>query len=164
MTEGQELTVINQGASPDTTAGRIALPPILEGCYTLSIEEAVRQFVLGVPELLERWISRRASPHTQRAYRQDLFTFIGFAGIAWPEQATALFSVKVAQIHAYRDWMLARSDAPKTINRRVSSLSSFYKFLAAKLRLPIIVPVALRSRPDTLHRDPRSRQYLRHAG
>jgi site-specific recombinase XerD len=142
LTEGQELTVINQGASPDTTAGRIALPPILEGCYTLSIEEAVRQFVLGVPELLERWISRRASPHTQRAYRQDLFTFIGFAGIAWPEQATALFSVKVAQIHAYRDWMLARSDAPKTINRRISSLSGFFRFLrevAAELRLPIQV-------------------------
>jgi site-specific recombinase XerD len=92
--------------------------------------------------LLERWISRRASPHTQRAYRQDLFTFIAFAGIAWPQQASALFSVKVAQIHAYRDWMLARGDAPKTINRRISSLSGFFRFLrevAAELRLPIQV-------------------------
>jgi site-specific recombinase XerD len=121
---------------------RLALPPILEGCYTASIEEAVRRFVLGVPELLERWISRRASRHTQRAYRQDLFTFIGFAGIAWPEQAPALFRVTVAQVHSYRDWMIARGDAPKTINRRIASLSGFFRFLrevAAELRLPIQV-------------------------
>jgi site-specific recombinase XerD len=98
--------------------------------------------VLGVPEMLERWISRRASLHTQRAYRQDLFTFSGFAGIAWPEQAQDLFTITVAQVHAYRDWMLSRGDAPKTINRRVSSLSGFFKFLrevAAEMRLPIQV-------------------------
>lgn len=39
--------------------------------------------------------------------------------------------------------MAKHSGAPKTINRRISSLSSFYKFLsgaAAELRLPITVP------------------------
>lgn len=101
----------------------LALPPIPDGCYTDSIEEARRQFVLGVPELLERWISRRASRHTQRAYRQDLLTFIRFAGFAWPGDAPVLFRIKVAEVHAYRDWMISRGDAPKTINRRNASLS-----------------------------------------
>src|ERR1700744_4238802 len=39
--------------------------------------------------------------------------------------------------------LLATNAAPKTINRRVSSLSSFYKYLggaAAELRLPVTVP------------------------
>ena len=39
--------------------------------------------------------------------------------------------------------MLAASKAPKTLNRRISSLSSFYKYLAGaatELRLPINVP------------------------
>jgi hypothetical protein len=118
------------------------LPPILDGCATASIEEARKRFVLGVPELLERWISRRASAHTQRAYRQDLFTFIGFVGIAWPEQAPALFRITVREVHAYRDWMIGRGDAPKTVNRRIASLSGFFRFLrevAGELRLPIQV-------------------------
>ena len=143
MTAHQELTVLNEPPSTsEVTAGSIVLPPILEGCYTVSVEERVRRFVLGLPEMLERWISRRASPHTQRAYRQDLFTFIAFAEIAWPVEAPALFNVSVAQVHKYRDWMIARGDAPKTVNRRISSLSGFYRFLrevAAELRLPIQV-------------------------
>jgi site-specific recombinase XerD len=142
LVEDKELTLIKHSKLSESTDGRLALPPILEGCYTDCIEEARRQFVLGVPELLERWISRRASRHTQRAYRQDLFTFIAFSGIAWPDQAPALFRITVAQVHAYRDWMMARGDAPKTINRRIASLSGFFRFLrevAAELRLPIQV-------------------------
>ena len=38
--------------------------------------------------------------------------------------------------------MMAETKAPKTLNRRISSLSSFYKYLAgaAELRLPVNVP------------------------
>jgi site-specific recombinase XerD len=137
----QELTI--RDAEPEALAAdRKLLPPILEGCYTLSVEEKAWRFVASVPEMLERWISRRASPHTQRAYRQDLFTFIGFAQIRWPDDAAALFAVTVGQVHSYRDWMIAQGDAPKTINRRISSLSGFFKFLrevAAEMRLPIQV-------------------------
>jgi site-specific recombinase XerD len=139
---GNQLAILPHPPAPKVADDRLALPPILNGCYTDSIEEARRQFVHGIPELLERWISRRASRHTQRAYRQDLFTFIRFAGIAWPGEAPALFRIKVAEVQAYRDWMMARSDAPKTINRRIASLSGFFRFLrevAAELRLPIQV-------------------------
>jgi site-specific recombinase XerD len=92
----QELIISDagQGVAKNGCAGS-ALPPILEGCYTLAVEDKTRRFVAGVPEMLERWISRRSSPHTQRAYRQDLFAFIGFAGLHWPDEAAKLFSVDV---------------------------------------------------------------------
>jgi site-specific recombinase XerD len=147
MTTQEELTVLQEdvhGRLPVTAdaSGRTFLPPILEGYSTLSVEEKVRRFVLDLSEMLERWISRRSSPHTQRAYRQDLFTFIRFAGLRWPEDSAALFAITVGQVHSYRDWMTAQGDAPKTINRRIASLSGFFKFLrevAAELRLPIQV-------------------------
>lgn len=63
--------------------------------------------------------------------------------LSWPDDASKLLQVSVQTVQAYRDWLLADGAAPKTINRRVSSLSGFYKFLtasAAELRLPIIVP------------------------
>ena len=43
----------------------------------------------------------------------------------------------------FRDHLQEKNAAPKTLNRRISSLSSFYKYLAAaaaELRLPITVP------------------------
>src|SRR5205823_2088538 len=49
-----------------------------------------------------------------------------------------------ADVLAFRDMMLEdESKAPKTINRRIASLSSFYKYLqgvASEFRLPITVP------------------------
>ena len=87
--------------------------------------------------------------------------FTTFRGIKWPVDATLLLTVSVADVQAWRDLMVEDDKAPKTINRRVSSLSSFYKYLhgvAAELRLPIttfgitnfrellkLVPVGLRS-------------------
>jgi site-specific recombinase XerD len=132
------------GSAPLRSAVRNStlLPPVLDGHATRSVEDKVQRFVLNVPEMLERWISRRTSPHTQRAYRQDLFTFIAFADLRWPEDSVSLFGITVGQVHAYRDWMVTRGDAPKTINRRISSLAGFFKFLrevAAELRLPIQV-------------------------
>jgi len=44
---------------------------------------------------------------------------------------------------AFREQLVEKNAAPKTINRRISSLSSFYKYLAAaaaEMRLPITVP------------------------
>jgi integrase len=46
-------------------------------------------------------------------------------------------------VQRWRDAMTAATKAPKTLNRRISSLSSFYKYLAgaaAELRLPVNVP------------------------
>jgi site-specific recombinase XerD len=120
------------------------LPPILRGQATRDVEEQVRQFVFSVAALYETWLGRRTSPHTRRAYDQDVMNFVsGYLGLEWPGQASELLRVSVQTVQAYRDWLKARPAAPKTINRRIASLSSFYKFLgaaAAELRLPIVVP------------------------
>ena len=119
------------------------LPPILAGATTPAVRKRVEQFFFSLASILESWVARRQSPHTQRAYREDVMSFVKFMGIAWPDQATALLSVSVKDVVAFRDQLIARNAAPKTLNRRISSLSSFYKYLAAaaaELRLPITVP------------------------
>jgi site-specific recombinase XerD len=120
------------------------LPPILLGKATPEVQEQVGAFCFSIPELYESWLNRRPSPHTKRAYDQDIMAFArGFLKLDWPQQAHELLRVSVHQTQAYRAALADQGTAPKTINRRVSSLSSFYKYLAAaaaELRLPIIVP------------------------
>jgi len=67
----------------------------------------------------------------------------GYLGLRWPEDASKFLQISVQTVQGYRDFLVASNAAPKTINRRTSSLSGFYKYLAAsaaELRLPIIVP------------------------
>jgi len=119
------------------------LPPILAGQVTPDVRKRVEQFFFSVASCFEAWVARRQSRHTQRAYREDVMAFVRFMGIAWPEQATALLSVSIKDVQAFRDHLQLKNAAPKTLNRRISSLSSFYKYLAAaaaELRLPITVP------------------------
>ena len=119
------------------------LPPILVGRYTPAVEAQVKQFYLSVAGIFERWVARRSSQHTQRAYRQDVMDFVKFLGVCWPEESTHLFTVSVADVLGFRDLMVEEDKAPKTINRRIASLSSFYKYLqgvASEFRLPITVP------------------------
>jgi site-specific recombinase XerD len=118
------------------------LPPVLAGHRTGHVRERVEQFYLSVAEIFERWVARRKSHHTQRAYREDVMRFVRFMGFEWPRNAPDLLTVTLKDVQAFRDEMLAKNAAPKTLNRRISSLSSFYKYLgaaAAELRLPVTV-------------------------
>jgi site-specific recombinase XerD len=122
-------------------AGR--MPPILAGQATAAIERRVERFYLSVSAIFEAWVARKASLHTRRAYRQDLEALIEHLDFDWPLEATKLLTVSVADVMAWRDGLCVAELAPKTINRRISSVSSFYKYLqavAAELRLPIVVP------------------------
>jgi site-specific recombinase XerD len=120
------------------------LPPILHRQVTKEVEEQVRQFVFSVAAIYETWLGRRTSPHTRRAYDQDAMHFVrGYLKLDWPDQGSELLRISVPTVQSYRDWLAANSSAPKTMNRRISSLSSSYKYLgaaAAELRLPIFVP------------------------
>ncbi|TWU59611.1 tyrosine-type recombinase/integrase [Crateriforma conspicua] len=136
------------------------LPPILAGQQTPTTQKKVERFYLSLEEMLERWITRRQSPHTQRAYRQDIESLLSFLPIVWPRDSLQLLTVTVADVQRWRDAMIAGGKAPKTINRRVSSVSSFFKYLqgvAAELRLPITVPnpahaqFIARSSTDPIH-------------
>src|SRR3954452_13002228 len=124
----------------DETRG---LPPILMGRHPAAVEAQVRGFYQSVAQVFDRWVTRRSSAHTQRAYRQDVLSFVEFLELRWPEESPGLFTVTVADVLAFRDAMLAEDKAPKTINRRIASISSFYKYLqgcASEFRLPITVP------------------------
>jgi integrase/recombinase XerC len=119
------------------------LPPILEGRATPDVKRRVGQFYFSVASCFESWVTRRQSRHTQRAYREDVMAFVKFLGIAWPTDSWRLLQASIKDVQAFRDELVARDLAPKTLNRRISSLSSFYKYLAAaaaELRLPITVP------------------------
>jgi integrase/recombinase XerC len=119
------------------------LPPILAGNFNPTVKKRVEQFYFSVASIFETWVTRRRSPHTQRAYRADVMSFVRFLEIEWPGESTSLLSAGVKNVQAFRDLLLEKNAAPKTINRRISSVSSFYKYLAAaaaELRLPITVP------------------------
>src|SRR5438093_4575986 len=119
------------------------LPPILAGSFTPAVKERVGRFYASVAEIFEAWVTRRQSPHTQRAYREDVMGFVRFLAIDWPAESWRLLQTTIKDVLAFRDELVARDAAPKTLNRRISSLSSFYKYLAAaaaELRLPITVP------------------------
>lgn len=125
------------------------LPPILAGQATPATAERVRDFYLSVADLFEKWVQRRQSPHTQRAYRQDAMAFIRFLGkiwpegLRWPEDSWKLLTVSLDDVIRWRESLIEAEAAPKTLNRRISSLSSLYKYMgaaAAELRLPITVP------------------------
>lgn len=119
------------------------LPPILAGNQTPATARKVEQFYYSVAGIFEAWVKRRNSPHTQRAYREDVMSFVRFLEIEWPQQAVRLLAASVGDVQRFRDSLSEGGRAPKTINRRIASLSSLYKFIAAsaaELRLPITVP------------------------
>src|ERR1017187_772943 len=121
----------------------VPLPPILAGQFTPDIQEKVERFYFSVAAIFETWVKRRPSKHTQRAYREDIMAFVRFVGIRWPEHSMQLLAVSIGDVQAFRDWLSETGAAAKTINRRISSLSSFYKYLrgaSEELRLPISVP------------------------
>jgi len=121
----------------------VPLPPILAGQVTPEIKERVEHFYFSVAAIFETWVKRRQSRHTRRAYREDVMAFIRFNGIAWPRDCATLLTVSIVDVQEFRESMLADGAAPKTLNRRISSLSSFFKYLqgaASELRLPITVP------------------------
>jgi site-specific recombinase XerD len=69
--------------------------------------------------------------------------FVEFRRWAWPKDSAQLLRVSILDVQAFKDYMVRHNAAPKTMNRRISSLSSFYRYLAgaaAELRLPITVP------------------------
>ena len=119
------------------------LPPVLLGRATPEVQRQVAGFYDSVAAIFERWVVRRPSANTQRAYRKDVESFVEFLDLDWPAESPLLLKVSVADVVAFRDSMLRDSKAPKTINRRIASLSSFYKYLqgaASEMRLPIVVP------------------------
>lgn len=52
-----------------------------------------------------------------------------------------MLSVSIQDVQGFRDDLIGRNAAPKTLNRRISSVSSFYKYLgAAAAELRLVLP------------------------
>jgi site-specific recombinase XerD len=138
MIAGGELVVPGAG---ELDPGR--MPPILVGQATKTVEQRVQRFYCSVGSIFEAWVKRRKSKHTQRSYRQDVMDLVAFLKLNWPEESAQLLAVSVADVMEWRDKLESDGKAPNTLNRRISSVSSFYKYLqavAAEMRLPIVVP------------------------
>ena len=89
------------------------LPPVLAGRATPAVERQVGSFYASVAEVFERWVARRESKHTRRAYRQDVMAFVAALGLRWPDDAMRLFTVSVADVQDFRDRMIADGKAPQ---------------------------------------------------
>jgi site-specific recombinase XerD len=119
------------------------LPPVLAGSLTPEVRQRVEHFYSAVAEILERWVRRCRSEHTRRSYREGVMLLVRYLGISWPANASAILTVSVADVQDFRDWLAKRGAAPKTLNHRISAISSFYRYMAlcaAEMRLPVVVP------------------------
>jgi len=84
-------------------------------------------------------------------------SFFEFLGIRWPDQSWELLRSRVVDVREWRSFMAEECGfAPKTLNRRLSSLAGFFQFLrevagsvAGKHRSPYAGPVRV---PRTHHR------------
>ncbi|MCA9264867.1 MAG: hypothetical protein KDA60_13500, partial [Planctomycetales bacterium] len=81
---------------PDGTPQEIdeeRMPPILADHATPRVRTKVDRFYLSVAQIFEMWVQRRTSPHTQRAYRQDVMSLVEHLKLTWPEDAMILLQV-----------------------------------------------------------------------
>jgi integrase/recombinase XerD len=90
-------------ASPDQPANRLDLVP----------EESV-------------WLANFTSTRTRRTYRDSIGRFIAFHGLP---SAAALRAITPAHVIAWRDAMLAKGDAHRTIHTRLSAPASLMDHL-----------------------------------
>ena len=60
---------------------RPALPPVLLEAAPAAIRGRIASFYDNVPAMFHSWVARRQSPHTQRAYRNDVLAFVAFLQI-----------------------------------------------------------------------------------
>lgn len=104
---------------------------------------------------------RRVSPHTVSAYRQDLSALRDFCD---DEQVEDWMAVDVSRVRAFCSGSAANGLGPRSVQRRLSALRTFFDFLIRELVLPanpaklIQGPRIVRNLPDIL--DPQQMQQL----
>jgi len=107
------------------------------------MKKRIVSFSESLASHLDCWLNRSPSPHTRRAYREDMAAFARHLRIGWPDDSRKLLNASVEDVQAFRDAMVACGAAPMTIHRRLGSVAGFYNYLAAvagELRLPVSIP------------------------
>jgi len=99
---------------------------------------------------------RRVSPHTLRAYGDDLSRFIGFLREHRGDEADerALAAVSVADIRAFVTRRRTEQLGPRGVHRALSAIRTFYRYLAREQIVDNPAPRAVRAPrlPKTLPR------------
>lgn len=80
-------------------------------------------------------LEKKYSPHTITAYKNDLFSFRDFLVSEYNQED--LSEVHYAQIRSWVVVLVGESLSNRTINRKISSLKSFYKFLLKTSQIEI---------------------------
>lgn len=78
----------------------------------------------GLRALTHRWLHNRRSANTRRAYFRDLARWLGYCD-------THGLDPRAARRADIDDWIDTAGVAPRTANRRLSAVSSWYRYLAA---------------------------------
>jgi site-specific recombinase XerD len=117
------------------------LPPILGGDEdSPAVRKRWLAFVSSLADFTQDWLAQYSSINTQRAYRQDLERFSSFLQERGYKKPYAMFYASIKDVGDYVRRM--RRLSPETRNRRLSSISSFYDYLAgqaAEWRLPTLI-------------------------
>lgn len=79
------------------------------------------------------WLANFTSERTKRTYRDAIARFIAFHGISSTEE---LRRITPAHVIAWRDAMLGKGDAPRTVHTRLSSVSSL-RNVSTTMRQPV---------------------------
>ncbi len=102
-TQGDTLTIVNESRAVASTI----------------------EWMQFIPEE-EVWLAGQLSPHTRRAYKQDVAHFIKTMGLRTTDE---LRLVNRAAVIAWSNRMKEEGAKPRTIRRRMSSLSSLFAHL-----------------------------------
>lgn len=106
---------------------------------------------LHLPDLFQKWLSNHLSTGTRSIYASSLKEFGQFLtdkGVQFSHPK----ELKATHIIAYRDWLLAQENSNKTVNRKLSALSSLLKQLRLEQVVPVNVAESVRRPPSDIRK------------
>lgn len=107
--------------------GRLATPAALFGQLHGELPNLSRVSEPEVQLLASGWLAGFRSPRTRRAYAGDLAAFNRWCG----ERDLHVLRAGRVQLDLYLAHLLAQPQAPSSVSRRISALSSFFDFAAS---------------------------------
>ena len=102
-----------------------------------------------LPELFQKWLSNHLSAGTRSIYASSLREFGRFLldkGFQFGHPK----DLKPNHIIAYRDWLLSEDNSNKTVNRKLSALSSLFKELRHEQVIPLNPAESVRRPPSDI--------------
>ena len=114
----------------------------------LSVQELVPQ-QNQLPELFQKWLSNHLSVGTRLIYASSLKEFGQFL-LRNRFQFSHPKEIKPNHIIAYRDWLLSEDNSNKTVNRKISALSSLFKELRHEQVIPLNPAESVRRPPSDI--------------